>query len=110
MASRMFSNDGYFPVPTIRRDLNSLPPSHNDVSYMSALPMKIRGVQDEAPATSCCYQLPPIGGTRPRGPAPHLGPARSVGPAPTFGNEIVRHQPPPIGRTISILSPSEITD
>src|SRR4030095_11767826 len=36
MASRMFSNEGYFPVPTMRRDLNSLPPSHSDVSYMSA--------------------------------------------------------------------------
>src|SRR5260221_3399283 len=34
MASRMFSNDGYFPVPTIRRDLNSFPPSQSDVSYM----------------------------------------------------------------------------
>src|SRR5713226_1598793 len=34
MASRMFSNDGYFPVPTMRRDLNSFPPSHSDVSYM----------------------------------------------------------------------------
>src|SRR5713101_6966288 len=34
MASRMFSNDGYFPVPTIRRDLNSFPPSHSDVSYI----------------------------------------------------------------------------
>src|SRR6266536_6676492 len=35
MASRMFSKDAYFPVPTIRRDLNSLPPSHSDVSYIS---------------------------------------------------------------------------
>src|SRR5262245_18523333 len=34
MASRMFSKDGYLPVPTMRRDLNSLPPSHSDVSYM----------------------------------------------------------------------------
>ena len=38
MASLMFSNDGYFPVPTMRRDLNSFPPSHSDVSYMSDLP------------------------------------------------------------------------
>src|SRR5436189_284234 len=37
MASRMFSKDAYFPVPTIRRDLNSLPPSHSDVSYISPL-------------------------------------------------------------------------
>src|SRR5262245_4867951 len=37
MASRMFSNDGYFPVPTMRRDLNSLPPSHRDVSCMASL-------------------------------------------------------------------------
>src|SRR6185295_7707583 len=34
MASRIFSNEGYFPVPTIRRDLYSLPPSQSDVSYM----------------------------------------------------------------------------
>ena len=36
MASRMFSNDGYLPVPTMSRDLNSLPPSHSDVSYMTS--------------------------------------------------------------------------
>ena len=37
MASRMFSNDGYLPVPTMSRDLNSLPPSQSDVSYMAWL-------------------------------------------------------------------------
>src|SRR5262245_61489271 len=31
----MFSNDEYLPVPTMRRDLNSLPPSQSDVSYMA---------------------------------------------------------------------------
>src|SRR5690242_12241643 len=34
----MFSNDGYFPVPTMRRDLNSFPPSHSDVSYIASPP------------------------------------------------------------------------
>src|SRR5713226_10219395 len=37
MASRMFSKDGYLPVPTMSRDLNSLPPSQSDVSDMARL-------------------------------------------------------------------------
>src|SRR5262245_47031575 len=34
-ASRMTSMEEYFPVPTIRRDVNSLPPRTRFVSYMS---------------------------------------------------------------------------
>src|SRR6185503_7205384 len=63
MASRMFSNDGYLPVPTMRRDLNSLPPSHSDVSYMSA-------------ASHGTHDLHPIAflehGVRVAGLGPHL--------------------------------------
>src|SRR5206468_11020405 len=51
MASRMFSNEGYLPVPTINRDLNSLPPSQSDVSYIWSS------------AFSCVTHPPPMGRT-----------------------------------------------
>ena len=79
MASRMFSNDGYFPVPTMRRDLNSLPPSHSDVSYMATS------------LYSFCLIYP-------------LG---SPSAATALPLTLVAVYPPPIGWTISTLSPSE---
>src|SRR6266487_4407694 len=74
MASRMFSKDGYLPVPTMSRDLNSLPPSQSDVSYMA-----------------CPLSDPP-----------------TLTLSPLRGEGRVRggSYPPPMGLTISTLSPS----
>src|SRR5713101_7947541 len=78
MASRMFSKDGYLPVPTMSRDLNSLPASHNDVSYISL------------PPSWFPLSLPsPPAGARDNGTLSPLGRGRGEGPqlASTHGSD-----------------------
>src|SRR2546421_6826836 len=81
-ASRITSIEAYLPVPTISRDVNSLPPSTRFVSYMPLPPAF--PAHGSAPFTSHrhVFRL----GSR-------LGAVHLV--------------PPPIGRTISTLSPSD---
>ena len=81
-ASRITSIEAYLPVPTISRDVNSLPPSTRFVSYMP---------------------LPPAF------PAHGSAPFTSHRHVFRLGSRLgaVHLAPPPIGRTISTLSPSD---